>query len=101
MRHGTRVVVLLASFTVAAAGCAKSEDTKQSGSSNGQGQQVAQTPAGNAPTCTIDKFGAKKFDLKSGVVGFSQSEKEANPFRSAETQSIKDEAKKLGITHLK
>jgi galactofuranose transport system substrate-binding protein len=83
-------------------GCAKSEGDKQAGAQNTQGQQqVAQTPAGNAPTCTLDKYGATKFDLKSGVVGFSQSEKEANPFRIAETASIKSEAKNLGIAKLK
>jgi ribose transport system substrate-binding protein len=35
-------------------------------------------------------------DLKGAMVGFSQSEKEANPFRTAETQSIRDEAAKRG-----
>jgi galactofuranose transport system substrate-binding protein len=39
-------------------------------------------------------------DLKTAKVGFAQSEKEANPFRITETQSIKDEAAKLGITNL-
>lgn len=34
------------------------------------------------------------------MVGFSQSEKEANPFRIAETRSIKDEAKKIGVKKL-
>jgi galactofuranose transport system substrate-binding protein len=97
-----RAAAFVAVITIAAAGCAKSEGDKQAGAQDTQGQQqVVQTPAGNAPTCTIDKFGAKKFDLKSGVVGFSQSEKEANPFRIAETQSIKSEAKKVGIANLK
>jgi galactofuranose transport system substrate-binding protein len=101
-RRGVRAAALVALVTLVAAGCAKSEDDKQAGAQNTQAQrQVVQTPAGNTPTCTIDKFGAKKFDLKSGVVGFSQSEKEANPFRIAETQSIKAEAKRLGIAHLK
>jgi ribose transport system substrate-binding protein len=36
----------------------------------------------------------------AGDVGFSQSEKEANPFRIAETQSIKDEAAKVGVKKL-
>jgi ABC-type sugar transport system substrate-binding protein len=101
-RRGARTAALLAVLTVAAAGCAKSEDKQPAGAQDTQGQQqVAQTPSGNAPSCTIDKFGGKKFDLKSGVVGFSQSEKEANPFRIAETKSIKDEAKKAGIANLK
>jgi ribose transport system substrate-binding protein len=101
-RRGARAAALLAVLTVAAAGCAKSEDKQQAGAQDTQGQQqVAQPPSGSAPSCTIDKFGGKKFDPKSGVVGFSQSEKEANPFRIAETKSIKDEAKKLGIANLK
>ncbi|HZE32563.1 MAG TPA: ABC transporter substrate-binding protein [Actinoallomurus sp.] len=101
-RRGVRAAALVAVLTVAAAGCAKSEDDKQAGAQDTQGQQqVVQTPSGNAPSCTISKFGATKFDLKSGTVGFSQSEKEANPFRIAETASIKSEAKKLGIGNLK
>lgn len=100
--RGVRAAALVAVVTIAAAGCAKSENDNQAGSQNAQGQQqVAPSPAGGAPTCTIGKFGAKKFDLGSGVVGFSQSEKEANPFRIAETQSIKSEAKRLGIANLK
>lgn len=101
-RRGVRAAALVAFVTLVAAGCARSEDDGQAGSQNAQAQrQVAQTPAGKVATCTIGAFGAKKFDLKSGVVGFSQSEKEANPFRIAETQSIKAEAKRLGIAHLK
>jgi ABC-type sugar transport system substrate-binding protein len=41
--------------------------------------------------------GVEVIDLASATVGFAQSEKEANPFRIAETQSIKDEAEALGI----
>src|SRR3954466_8290573 len=101
-RRGVRAAALVAVLTVAAAGCAKSEDDGQAGAQDTQGQQqVVQTPSGNAPSCTLEKFGATKFDLKSGVVGFSQSEKEANPFRIAETKSIKDEAKRIGIGQLK
>jgi ribose transport system substrate-binding protein len=50
--------------------------------------------------CTLQQYGASPLDLKNAVVGFSQSEKEANPFRIAETQSIKDEAAKLGVKKL-
>ena len=45
----------------------------------------------------MEQYGGEQLDLKNAVVGFSQSEKEANPFRIAETQSIKDEAAKIGI----
>lgn len=80
-------------------GCAKSEDdTDKSKSAQGDGGgQVAAEPTKGAKTCDIGKFGGKKLDLKKATVGFSQSEKEANPFRIAETASIKAEAKKRGV----
>jgi galactofuranose transport system substrate-binding protein len=66
------------------------------------GQQVVQTAAAG-DTCTFDKYnatGVPKLDLKTATIGFAQSEKEANPFRIAETQSIKDEAARLGVGKL-
>src|SRR3977135_1742844 len=80
-----------------AAGCTKGEDTANPGSSAGN-QVVASGQAG--PTCTLQQYGASKLDLKDAVVGFSQSEKEANPFRIADPQSIKDEAAKVGVKKL-
>ncbi|MFF5296955.1 ABC transporter substrate-binding protein [Paractinoplanes globisporus] len=82
--------------------CAKSEDSGSDGTGApaSAAAQVAQSAAPGAATCTIDQYGGTKIDLKTAKVGFSQSEKEANPFRIAETQSIKDEAAKLGITQL-
>ncbi len=74
---------------------ASSSSTSESGSGGG-GTQVVQSGDQGA-TCTIAQYGLKPFDLKAGSVGFSQSEKEDNPFRIAETQSIKDEAQKLGL----
>ncbi|NED90533.1 LacI family transcriptional regulator, partial [Streptomyces sp. SID11233] len=59
--------------------------------------QVVETPAAGGKGCTLDAYGAKKIDLASATVGFSQSEKEANPFRIAETASLKSEAKKRGV----
>jgi galactofuranose transport system substrate-binding protein len=83
--------------------CAKSEDSG-SGSSGGTpasaGAQVVASASAAGPTCSIDQYGGTKIDLKTAKVGFSQSEKEANPFRITETQSIKDEAAKLGVTNL-
>ena len=66
-----------------------------------QEQQVAK-PAPEAPSagCTLTAYGSEKIEWKNAIVGFSQSEKEANPFRIAETQSIRDEAKKLGVKKL-
>ncbi|EHN74697.1 ABC transporter substrate-binding protein [Streptomyces coelicoflavus] len=94
------VVALAAAVALTATACAKTEDdtadNKQSETAAGAEQKVA-TPKAGGETCTIDAYGAEKIDLKNATVGFSQSEKEANPFRIAETQSIKDEAKKRGV----
>ncbi|MFI7539811.1 ABC transporter substrate-binding protein [Actinoplanes sp. NPDC049599] len=91
---GTALIVL-----AGAGACAKSEDsdTPAAGGAASAGAQVAQSAAPGVPTCTLEQFGGTKVDLKTAKIGFSQSEKEANPFRIAETKSIKDEAAKLGI----
>ncbi|MCM4079470.1 ABC transporter substrate-binding protein [Paractinoplanes hotanensis] len=82
--------------------CAKSEDDGATASNTpaSAGAQVVQSADPEAATCTLEQFGGTKFDLKTAKVGFSQSEKEANPFRIAETKSIKDEAAEQGITNL-
>jgi ABC-type sugar transport system substrate-binding protein len=83
--------------------CAKSEDNGASGDHStpaAAGAQVVASASAAGPTCSIDQYGGTKIDLKTAKVGFSQSEKEANPFRITETKSIKDEAAKLGITKL-
>lgn len=103
-RHLPLAAVTAVALALAASGCAKTEDdsASPSGADAQAQQQVAQSPAGGAgATCTLQQFGGQKFDLKSAVVGFSQSEKEANPFRIAETKSIKDEAAELGISKLR
>src|SRR3954451_3266463 len=87
---------LMASITVAAACAATPGASAPAGSG---GAQVVQTAAAGE-ACTFDKYnsaGVPKLDLKTATIGFAQSEKEANPFRIAETQSIKDEAAKLGV----
>jgi ribose transport system substrate-binding protein len=99
-----RRAVLLAAVVVTAVSvtaCAKSEDTGSNApSGGGGGAQVTKTTAASGPSCTMQQYGATKLDLKNAVVGFAQSEKEANPFRIAETASIKDEAGKLGVKKL-
>jgi ribose transport system substrate-binding protein len=89
-------------LTSALASCAKSEDSTSGGSggsSGGSGADAAQQVAGRSGgDCTLKQYGAKKVSLDGATVGFSQSEKEANPFRIAETQSMKDEAAKRKIT---
>ncbi|MEU0970542.1 ABC transporter substrate-binding protein [Streptomyces sp. NPDC005917] len=92
----------LATSLALATGCTKTEDdpgSKNSSTSkqDGAGQVVASPSTGSGPGCTIDAYGGQKVDLRSASVGFSQSEKEANPFRIAETASIRAEAKKHGV----
>jgi ABC-type sugar transport system substrate-binding protein len=81
-------------------GCANPESTGGGSTpTSGGGQQTASNASG--PTCTLDAYGANKVDFSKAVVGFSQSEAEANPFRITETQSITDEAQKQGVQLLK
>ena len=66
------------------------------GTSSGSGQVVEGT---EGEGCTWETYngGVEQLDLSTALVGFAQSEREANPFRIAETQSIKDEAAARGI----
>jgi galactofuranose transport system substrate-binding protein len=102
----TRAVGLAAVLSTAAMGlgaCGKSEETTSStgsGTSGNSADTQQQVKSQGKGQCTLQKYGAKKVDLANAVVGFSQSEKEANPFRIAETQSIKDEASSVGVKKL-
>ncbi|MEU6062513.1 ABC transporter substrate-binding protein [Streptomyces sp. NPDC047097] len=92
---------LALAVALTAAGCAKSEDdadgaAKPSATGADAGQKVA-APKPGGKGCTLAAYGGDTLDLKGATVGFSQSEKEANPFRIAETRSIKDEAAKRGV----
>jgi ribose transport system substrate-binding protein len=92
--------LLLAGASILLGACAKSEGGGTSSGGNGAQQQVATPSAGAGGGCKLQSYGASKLNLKEAVVGFSQSEKEANPFRIAETESIQDEAKKVGVKKL-
>jgi ribose transport system substrate-binding protein len=83
---------------VLAAGCTRSADSGDTPSANASAAQQVQATAGTT-NCTPEKYngGVPQLDLKTITVGFAQSEKEANPFRITETQSIKEEAAKRGI----
>lgn len=97
---GRRAVILAASVALVAVACTSPGPAAQPSGSGGQ--QVVQTAVPGA-TCTHDTYnesGVPKLDLTTATVGFAQSEKEANPFRIAETQSIKDEAAKIGVGKL-
>ena len=114
----------LAAFAAAAClltGCSNSEsdaasDTASSSSSNdaavatpSASDTPSETPSDTASAtpsapatdgCTLEKYGATKIDLKGAIVGFSQSEPETAAFRVAETKSIEDEAKNVGVKKL-
>ncbi|MEV0646651.1 ABC transporter substrate-binding protein [Phytomonospora sp. NPDC050363] len=92
-------VVLLAGVTLLS-GCTKSEDGASPSDDSSGGEQVVASSSPGGAGCTLTDYGSPKLDLKDAIVGFSQSEKEANPFRIAETQSIRDEAEKIGVKKL-
>ncbi|GIH10671.1 LacI family transcriptional regulator [Rhizocola hellebori] len=98
LRVLTGVSILLLTAASTLVGCTKGEDEVTPTSS--AGEQVVATGGPGGPSCTLQQLGAPKLDLKDAIVGFSQSEKEANPFRIAETQSIQDEAAKIGVKKL-
>ncbi|MEU4503372.1 ABC transporter substrate-binding protein [Streptomyces sp. NPDC024089] len=104
IQHRSRTLAaacLLAATLLAASGCAKSETPDNAGDDSSQAAQAAESPESSSGSgCSLRTYGAPKLDLKDAVVGFSQSEKEANPFRIAETRSIKDEAEKIGVKKL-
>ncbi|GAA0266358.1 ABC transporter substrate-binding protein [Cryptosporangium japonicum] len=89
----TAVAVLLVSLGA----CTKT--TPGTASAGEDADQQVRSTAGSGDGCTADKYngGVPKRDLKTITVGFAQSEKEANPFRITETESIKAEAAKRGI----
>lgn len=64
---------------------------------SGSQQEVKEVAEGELCTYEAYNGGVPHVDLTTATIGFAQSEKEANPFRIAETQSIKDEAAKRGI----
>jgi ABC-type sugar transport system substrate-binding protein len=90
-------VAIAAALLLSVSGCAKSADNTNPAGSAAAQQVQATTSAGN--TCTAEKYngGVPKQDLETITVGFAQSEKEANPFRITETESIKAEAARRGI----
>ena len=82
-----------------ASGCAnpESDDAGSGGDSTGGAQQTTGT---SGEGCTLEDYGADEIDLADAIVGFSQSEKEANPFRIAETESIRQAAEEAGVAQL-
>ena len=95
--RGLRMGTALAAATLLTlTGCANPEGGGTDPGAGSGGQQVTRTQDAGGPGCALQQYGVDKLDLTKAVVGFSQSEKEANPFRIAETASITAEAKKVG-----
>ena len=118
-RPMTRSLVLLAALALVAAACgteggettstaptsteATSDADPTTTTTGGGGletddaaQQVSRTE-GDSCVYTDYNGGVEHVDLQNALVGFAQSEREANPFRIAETESIKAEAERLGV----
>jgi len=99
------ILVAGATAAVVLSGCANSGDSDDSSAGSaaagsGAAQQTVENTAAAGEGCTLDSYGMKKVDLKGAIVGFSQSEPDTAAFRAAETQSIKDEAAKVGVGQL-
>ncbi|KZM74374.1 ABC transporter substrate-binding protein [Nocardia terpenica] len=90
-------VAMAAALAAAVSGCSKSESGSTAASGTGPAASAAAVQPGGQQTCTIEQTGYPRIDPKTAKIGFSQSEKEANPFRITETDSIRDQAAKLGI----
>jgi ABC-type sugar transport system substrate-binding protein len=92
--------VVLSGLALVVAACGNADD--ENAAAGADASQKVQSESGDR--CTFEKYAGdgvdKVADLKSAKIGFAQSEKEANPFRTAETQSIRDEAGKRGVTNL-
>ncbi|MFE6615231.1 ABC transporter substrate-binding protein [Amycolatopsis sp. NPDC057786] len=91
-----RTLLLVTGLALALTACTSRETQQSAPSGAGPAASAAPNQA-TGPGCAREKTGYPQVDVKNAVIGFSQSEKEANPFRIAETQSIKDEATKLGV----
>ena len=101
MAHRSRIRGTFVAMGVIGATALLAGSVVAQSASPGSGQVVETAEPGEL--CTYDKYNGGVTaisDLTAATIGFAQSEKEANPFRIAETQSIRDEAAKLGITNL-
>jgi ABC-type sugar transport system substrate-binding protein len=97
----TRIVSLVAAAVVGLVlivAC-QPPGTKTEGQGAGSGGKKAQQDIAQA-SGNVCKVKPPDLKLQDAVVGFSQSEKEVNPFRIAETESIRSEAKKRNIKEL-
>ncbi len=91
-------ILLIAVAALLVTGCTARESQQTTASGGPAASAAQQQTAG--PGCARATTGYPQVDVQGATVGFSQSEKEANPFRTAETQSIRDEAAKKGVNLL-
>ncbi|WP_138759428.1 ABC transporter substrate-binding protein [Modestobacter altitudinis] len=101
----SRILVAGATAALVLSGCANSGDSDDSSAGSastgsGAAQQTVENTTASGEGCTLESYGMQKVDLKGAIVGFSQSEPDTAAFRAAETQSIKDEAAKVGVKQL-
>jgi galactofuranose transport system substrate-binding protein len=95
---GLSMAMALAGSAVAGSAVFAQDASPAASAGTGSEQVVQEVKEGDL--CTPAAYGGDgvpAIDLASATIGFAQSEKEANPFRIAETQSIKDEAEARGI----
>ena len=97
------VLLIAATLAVVLAACAPPGANQGGGGGGGGGgeeaqQKVEKSGGGQGPVCDVQPPDIA--GLEEAVVGFSQSEEETNPFRIAETQSIRDEAENVGVEKL-
>jgi ribose transport system substrate-binding protein len=93
---GASMVAALVAGALAGPGVLAQEESPTADSGSEQQVQEVREPE----ICTPDIYGGDGvpvIDLATATIGFAQSEREANPFRSTETQSINDEAAARGI----
>jgi ribose transport system substrate-binding protein len=92
---GASMVAALVAGALAGPGALAQEESPTADSGSEQQVQEVREPE----ICTPDIYGGDGVpvvDLATATIGFAQSELEANPFRSTETQSITDEAAARG-----
>ena len=97
MRIVGLVAAVLAALALVVACSPPGSKTEDQGSGGGGKQAQQDIAQASGDVCKVKPPNLK---LEDAVVGFSQSEKEVNPFRIAETQSIRSEAKKRNIKEL-
>src|SRR5215218_4281347 len=97
MRIVGLVAAVLAALALVVACSPPGSKTEDQGSGGGGKQAQQDIAQASGDVCKVKPPNLK---LEDAVVGFSQSEKEVNPFRIAETESIRSEAKKRNIKEL-